>query len=253
MRKQIAAANWKMNKTLSEGKELLNEIISAEFQLTESRHVLFAIPFPYLTETAELIKSKKNMHITAQNCSNKTSGAYTGEVSVSMLKSIDIHYCLVGHSERREYFSESNATLAEKVNLCLAESISPVFCCGEPLSVRDAATQNEFVELQLKESLFHLSADQLKNVIIAYEPIWAIGTGRTASAEQAQEMHAHIRSVIANQYGADVAENTSILYGGSVKGSNASEIFSMPDVDGGLVGGASLIAAEFIQIIKALK
>jgi triosephosphate isomerase len=253
MRKQIAAANWKMNKTLSEGKELLNEIISAEFQLTESRHVLFAIPFPYLTETAELIKSKKNMHITAQNCSNKISGAYTGEVSVSMLKSIDIHYCLVGHSERREYFSESNATLAEKVNLCLAESISPVFCCGEPLSVRDAATQNEFVELQLKESLFHLSADQLKNVIIAYEPIWAIGTGRTASAEQAQEMHAHIRSVIANQYGADVAENTSILYGGSVKGSNASEIFSMPDVDGGLVGGASLIAAEFIQIIKALK
>jgi len=253
MRKQIAAANWKMNKTLSEGKELLNEIISAEFQLTESRHVLFAIPFPYLTATSELIKATNNMHITAQNCSNKTSGAYTGEVSVSMLKSIDIHFCLVGHSERREYFSESNATLAEKVNLCLAESISPVFCCGEPLSVRDAATQNEFVELQLKESLFHLTEDQIKHVIIAYEPIWAIGTGRTASAEQAQEMHAHIRSVIAKQYGADIAENTSILYGGSVKGSNASEIFSMPDVDGGLVGGASLIAAEFIQIIKALK
>ena len=253
MRKQIAAANWKMNKTLAEGKELLSEIISAEFQLTESRHVLFAIPFPYLTATSELIKTKTNMHITAQNCSNKTSGAFTGEVSVSMLKSIDIDYCLVGHSERREYFSESNAILAEKVNLCLAESISPVFCCGEPLSVRDAATQNEFVELQLKESLFHLSAEQIKNVIIAYEPIWAIGTGRTASAEQAQEMHAHIRSVIANQYGADIAENTSILYGGSVKGSNATEIFSMPDVDGGLVGGASLVATEFIQIIKALK
>ena len=253
MRKQIAAANWKMNKTLAEGSALLNEIIATDFDLTESREVLFAIPFPFLMNTAETIAGKKNMYITAQNCHHKTSGAYTGEVSISMLSSIGIKYCLVGHSERREYFAESNEMLAEKVNLCLAENIKPVFCCGESLSIRDAETQNEYVGNQLHESLFHLSEDQMKNVIIAYEPIWAIGTGRTASALQAQEMHAHLRSVIANKYGTELANEISILYGGSVKGSNASEIFSMPDVDGGLVGGASLVAAEFVQIINALK
>lgn len=253
MRKQIAAANWKMNKTLAEGSALLNEIIATDFNLTESREVLFAIPFPFLMNAAETISGKKNMHVTAQNCHHKTAGAYTGEVSVSMLSSIGIKYCLVGHSERREYFAESNEMLAEKVNLCLAENIKPVFCCGESLSIRDAETQNEYVGNQLDESLFHLTEDQMKNVIIAYEPIWAIGTGRTASALQAQEMHAHLRSVLANKYGTELANEISILYGGSVKGSNASEIFSMPDVDGGLVGGASLVAAEFIQIINALK
>ena len=253
MRKQIAAANWKMNKTLAEGSALLNEIIATDFDLTESREVLFAIPFPFLMNSADTIAGKKNMYITAQNCHNKTSGAYTGEVSVSMLSSIGIKYCLVGHSERREYFAESNEMLAEKVNLCLAENIKPVFCCGESLSIRDAETQNEYVGNQLHESLFHLTEDQIKNVIIAYEPIWAIGTGRTASALQAQEMHAHLRSVLANKYGTEIANEISILYGGSVKGANASEIFSMPDVDGGLVGGASLVASEFIQIINALK
>jgi triosephosphate isomerase len=253
MRKQIAAANWKMNKTLAEGSTLLNEIITTDFDLTESREVLFAIPFPFLINSIETIAGKKNMYITAQNCHHKTSGAYTGEVSVSMLSSIGINYCLVGHSERREYFAESNEILAEKVNLCLAENIKPVFCCGESLSIRDADTQNEYVGNQLHESLFHLAEDQIKNVIIAYEPIWAIGTGRTASALQAQEMHAHLRSVLANKYGTDLANEISILYGGSVKGANASEIFSMPDVDGGLVGGASLVASEFVQIINALK
>lgn len=253
MRKQIAAANWKMNKTLAEGSALLNEIIATDFDLTESREVLFAIPFPFLMNSADTIAGKKNMYITAQNCHNKTSGAYTGEVSVSMLSSIGIKYCLVGHSERREYFAESNEMLAEKVNLCLAENIKPVFCCGESLSIRDAETQNEYVGNQLHESLFHLTEDQIKNVIIAYEPIWAIGTGRTASALQAQEMHAHLRSVLANKYGTEIANEISILYGGSVKGANASEIFSMPDVDGGLVGGASLVASEFVQIINALK
>ena len=253
MRKQIAAANWKMNKTLTEGTTLLNEILSADIKLTENQEVLFAIPFPYLINTSSMIEGKENMFIAAQNCHHKTSGAYTGEVSVSMLSSIGIKYCLVGHSERREYFAESNETLAEKVNLCLAENIKPVFCCGESLSIRDSGTQNEYVGNQLNESLFHLTEAQINNVIIAYEPIWAIGTGRTASAEQAQEMHAHLRSVLASKYDNDVANNISILYGGSVKGTNASEIFSMPDVDGGLVGGASLVAGEFVQIIKGLK
>jgi triosephosphate isomerase len=170
-----------------------------------------------------------------------------------MLSSIGIQYCLVGHSERREYFAESNQMLADKVNLCLAENIKPVFCCGESLSIRDSGNQNEYVGNQLNDSLFHLTEEQISNVIIAYEPIWAIGTGRTASAEQAQEMHAHLRSVLAEKYGQEIANNISILYGGSVKGSNASEIFSMPDVDGGLVGGASLVAEEFVNVIKGLK
>lgn len=253
MRKQIAAANWKMNKTLQEGQALLTDILSAEITVGENQEVLFAVPFPYLIEANNIINKRANIHVTAQNCHHKTAGAYTGEVSVGMLSSIGIQYCLVGHSERREYFAESNQMLAEKVDLCLATSITPVFCCGEPLSIRDAETQNTFVEEQLKESLFHLDATAIQKVVIAYEPIWAIGTGRTASAEQAQEMHAHIRLALTNQYGEAVAQEISILYGGSVKGSNASELFSMKDVDGGLVGGASLIASEFVQIINALK
>jgi triosephosphate isomerase len=193
------------------------------------------------------------MFVAAQNCHNKTAGAYTGEVSVDMLASINIQYCVVGHSERREYFSESNQQLAEKVDRCLSKDITPIFCCGEPLSIRENDGQNDYVAVQLNESLFHLDGETIQKVVIAYEPIWAIGTGKTATAEQAQEMHAHIRAVLSNQFGEAVADNVSILYGGSVKGANANEIFSQPDVDGGLVGGASLIATEFIQIIKALK
>jgi triosephosphate isomerase len=164
-----------------------------------------------------------------------------------------ISYCIVGHSERREYFAETNAMLAEKINLCLEDFITPIFCCGEPLAIREANTQNVFVAKQLQESLFHLSTEKLKNVVIAYEPIWAIGTGKTATTEQAQEMHAYLRSVLIEQYGAETASEVSILYGGSVKANNAKELFSCPDVDGGLVGGASLLAADFIEIIKALK
>ncbi len=170
-----------------------------------------------------------------------------------MIHSIGVTYCLVGHSERREYFNESNAVLVEKVDLCLANFVTPVFCCGEALPVREAGTQNELVAEQLKESLFHLSAEKIKDVVIAYEPIWAIGTGKTASTAQAQEMHAHLRSVLAGQYGQDIANEISILYGGSVKSTNAKELFSSPDVDGGLVGGASLVASEFIEIIRSLK
>ncbi|MEI9946546.1 MAG: triose-phosphate isomerase [Chitinophagaceae bacterium] len=203
--------------------------------------------------TRSEVENDKNYYAAAQNCYNKKSGAYTGEVSVEMLHSIGINYCVVGHSERREYFNESNAVLAEKVNLCLDNFITPLFCCGEALAIREAGTQNDYVAIQLKESLFHLPADKIKKIVIAYEPIWAIGTGKTASTEQAQEMHAHLRSILAGQYGQDIANQVPILYGGSVKANNAKELFSCPDVDGGLVGGASLVAADFIEIIKALK
>ena len=253
MRKQIAAANWKMNLTLQQGETLIDELLSTPHELTENQLAVFAVPFPYLITIKNKLAGKKNVFVAAQNCNNKKSGAYTGEVSAEMLKSIGIQYVILGHSERREYFNESNAMLAEKVNICFENGLKSIFCCGEPLNIREAGTQNNFVEAQLKESLFHLTAAQLTGFVIAYEPIWAIGTGKTATSEQAQEMHAHIRSVLATQYGTDVANSISILYGGSVKANNAKEIFGKPDVDGGLVGGASLIAAEFAAIINGLK
>jgi triosephosphate isomerase len=253
MRKQIAAANWKMNLTYQQGEKLLDEILHEKIELTHEQQVVFAVPFPYLIMAKSAVANERNYIIAAQNCHHKKSGAYTGEIAAEMLHSIGIPFCVIGHSERREYFNETNQQLAEKLNLLLEQEIQPIFCCGEPLSVREAGEQNNYVEVQLKESLFHLDAGQLKKVVIAYEPIWAIGTGKTASSEQAQEMHAHIRQVLSTQYGAELANEISILYGGSVKAANAVEIFSQPDVDGGLVGGASLVAAEFTAIIKALK
>jgi triosephosphate isomerase (TIM) len=253
MRKQIAAANWKMNLTLAQANALVDELFALPHDLTDNQQAIFGVPFPYLAAMVNKFAGKKNVFVAAQNCSNKLSGAYTGETSVQMLQSIGVTHAIVGHSERREYFSESNEMLAEKVNICLENNIVPIFCCGEPLQIREANTQNEYVQNQLSESLFHLSVEQITNFIIAYEPIWAIGTGKTASNEQAQEMHLHIRNVIANKYGADVANTISILYGGSVKPTNAKEIFAQPDVDGGLVGGASLVAADFATIINSLK
>ncbi|NCU02638.1 MAG: triose-phosphate isomerase [Chitinophagaceae bacterium] len=253
MRQQVAAANWKMNLTFQQAEELINGIINTPFTLSASQRAVFAVPFPYLSMVVAKLKGHLNTGVAAQNCYTKTSGAYTGETSVEMLKSINVGYVVLGHSERREYFNESNEMLAEKVNTVLAAGLTPIFCCGEALAIREAGTQNEYVANQLKESLYHLSADELKKVIIAYEPIWAIGTGKTATSEQAQEMHAHLRGALASKYGTDVANEISILYGGSVKGSNAKEIFGQPDVDGGLVGGASLKADEFVQIIQSLK
>ncbi|MCG2614775.1 triose-phosphate isomerase [Terrimonas sp. NA20] len=253
MRKQIAAANWKMNLTFQQGEKLLDDILGANIDLADHQLVIFAVPSPYLLMTRSEVEEEKNYYTSAQNCYNKKSGAYTGEISAEMLHSINVPYCVIGHSERREYFNESNAVLAEKLNLCLENYITPIFCCGEPLSIREANTQNEFVAQQLKESLFHLSPEKIKDIVIAYEPIWAIGTGKTATTEQAQEMHAYLRSVLAAQYGQSISDQISILYGGSVKANNAKEIFGSPDVDGGLVGGASLVAADFIEIIKALK
>jgi triosephosphate isomerase len=253
MRKQIAAANWKMNLTLAQGEKLLDDVLGKVKEVPAHHEVVFAVPFPYLPMAKQKTKGLKNISVAAQNCSNKKSGAYTGEVSVEMLASLEVSYVILGHSERREYFQESNQLLAEKLDICLTANLTPIFCCGESLLIREAGTQNEFVGRQLEESLFHLSADALKQVVIAYEPIWAIGTGKTATSDQAQEMHAFIRGRLAKQYGTDTANAITILYGGSVKASNASDIFSRPDVDGGLVGGASLIGEEFIAIISALK
>lgn len=253
MRKQIAAANWKMNLTFQQGEKLLDDILGAEIRLKDHQQAIFAVPYPYLLMTRSDVEEEKNYFAAAQNCYHKKAGAFTGEVSAEMIHSIGINYCVVGHSERREYFSESNAVLADKVNLCFENFITPIFCCGEALVIREAGTQNEFVAAQLKESLFHLPADKIRSLVIAYEPIWAIGTGKTATTEQAQEMHKFLRSVLAAQYGEAVANEVPILYGGSVKANNAKELFSCADVDGGLVGGASLVADDFIEIIKALK
>ena len=253
MRKQIAAANWKMNLTLEQGNTLTAAIIQASLTTNINHQVILGVPFPYLISVKEQIGNHENVFAAAQNCYSKPSGAYTGEVSVEMLKSIGIQHVIIGHSERREYFNESHAMLADKINICLEFGLTPIFCCGEPLAIREAGTQNSYVATQLEESLFHLSPQQLTGFIIAYEPIWAIGTGKTATNEQAQEIQAYIRQVIAAKYDSIVADSISILYGGSVKAGNAKEIFAQPDVDGGLVGGASLVATDFITIINSLK
>lgn len=253
MRKQIAAANWKMNLSHQEADSLLDQLLATEHPLSSNQAVIFAVPAIYIPLAVQKSKGKSNVFVAAQNCHQKANGAYTGEIAASMYASVGVYHIILGHSERREFFAESDSLLAEKTEAVLAIGSTPIFCCGEPLSIREAGTQNSFVEAQLKNALFQLSADQIVKVVIAYEPIWAIGTGKTATSEQAQEIHAYIRSVFATQYGQIVADQISILYGGSVKASNAKEIFSQPDVDGGLVGGASLIATEFTAIINALK
>ena len=253
MRKQIAAANWKMNLTLEQGTSLVDNILQSSLPLNEHHIAVFAVPYPYLLTVKNMLNNRPHCFVAAQNCYHKDAGAYTGEVSAAMLASIGVDYVVLGHSERREYFAESNDVLAEKVNRCLEHALQPIFCCGEALEVREAGTQNEFVAKQIRESLFHLTPRQMTGFVIAYEPIWAIGTGKTASSQQAQDMHHHIRSVLADQYGEQVAASISILYGGSVKAANAAEIFGQPDVEGGLVGGASLVDKEFVAIINSLK
>jgi len=253
MRKQIAAANWKMNCTLQQANDLLDGLIKENISISPDREVIVAVPFPYLMMAKEKLKNSIGFKVAAQNCYTKFSSAFTGEVSAAMLESIAVDYVIIGHSERREIFGEDNKMLAQKVDACLSNNLKPIFCCGEPLQIRENETQNEYVETQIKEGLFHLQSDKMENFVVAYEPIWAIGTGKTATAEQAQEMQQHIRNVFKEKYGEAIAQSISILYGGSVKASNAKEIFSKPDVDGGLVGGASLIVAEFASIIKSLK
>ncbi|MFT4062697.1 MAG: triose-phosphate isomerase [Edaphocola sp.] len=252
-RKKIVAGNWKMNKNLFEGKQLVADILAKNTELPDNVSVIVAPPFTQLELAATQLKGKSGFYLAAQNCHQETAGAYTGEVSAAMLKSVGVAYVILGHSERRQYFGEDEALLAKKVDAVLAQDLDVIFCVGEPLEVRDANTQNDLVNMQIEGGLFHLDAASFAHIVIAYEPVWAIGTGRTATAAQAQEMHAFIRSVIAGKYGQGVADNTCILYGGSAKPSNAAELFACPDVDGGLIGGASLVADDFTAIIEAAK
>jgi triosephosphate isomerase len=253
MREKIVAGNWKMNKTLEEARILTTEVMGMVADEVKGKvKTILCVPFPYLAILKNQLGNSA-VKIGAQNCSEHDWGAYTGEVSSLMLKSMEIPYVILGHSERRQYFGENGKLLATKVDKALAANLTPIFCCGEPLEIREAGTHEKLVKLQVEESLFHLTAEALKKVVIAYEPVWAIGTGKTASAQQAQEMHAVIRKHLASKYGDSVTSEISILYGGSVNAKNAQELFSCPDVDGGLVGGASLKSREFVDIVKAMK
>ena len=252
MRKKIVAGNWKMNLDLQDGVDLVEAIIDTLPTLSDARQVVIAPPAIHLTALYNYTEEIEHVHLAGQNCNQHTNGAYTGEISAGMLWSTGASHVIIGHSERREYFNETDALLAEKTNAALDAGLTVIFCCGEPLAIRDADTQNEYVGNQIKAGIFHLDEAALANIVLAYEPIWAIGTGRTASAQQAQDMHAHIRSVVAEKYGQNAADNMSILYGGSCKPSNAAELFACADVDGGLIGGASLNAEEFLGIIHAM-
>jgi triosephosphate isomerase (TIM) len=252
MRKKIVAGNWKMNKTLAEATVLVDELLTLTAgEVKNDALVILCTPFPYLLKVKDQV-GKSKLLVGAQNCSEHESGAYTGETSTSMLKSMGIPYVIIGHSERRQYFGENGPLLAKKVDRALVSGLTPIFCNGEPLEIREKGTHEALVKQQTEESLFHLSAADIQKVVIAYEPVWAIGTGKTATSQQAQDMHAVIRGHIASKYGKEVAESISILYGGSVKPDNAKELFSCKDVDGGLVGGASLKAKDFVDIIKGI-
>lgn len=252
-RKKIVAGNWKMNKTFEKGLELTSEVSNMlQDEVNSDVITVLCTPYIHLQAVAQLIKGRKNLYVGAQNMANKSSGAYTGEISAEMLVSIGVEYVILGHSERREYYGETDALLAEKIDLALEHNLKPIFCCGESLVQRQEQDYVAIVCQQISNSLFHLGAEQFSQVVIAYEPIWAIGTGLTASPQQAQDMHAAIRAHIAGQYGAAVADATTILYGGSAKPSNAKELFANVDVDGGLIGGASLQSRDFVDIVKAL-
>ena len=250
MRKKIVAGNWKMNTTLQDGLVLaqsLNEILKDK---TVQCDVVVGVPFTHLTSIVNAIDTTR-IGVASQNAADNASGAYTGEISAAMVASTGAKYAILGHSERRTYYNETAATLKRKVELALANNLTPIFCIGEVLAEREDGTHFEVVETQLKESLFDLSADDFCKLVLAYEPVWAIGTGKTATAAQAQEMHAFIRQTIATKYGAEIADDTSILYGGSCNAGNAQELFANSDVDGGLIGGASLKVESFLPIIEA--
>ncbi len=250
MRKNIVAGNWKMNKTLGEGIALSKEVNDAVAGKSLKCDVVLGTPFIHLASVCSAIDTNK-VGVAAQNCADKVSGAYTGEVSAVMVASTGAKYVILGHSERRAYYGETDAILKEKVKLALENKLTPIFCIGEVLAERESNKHFDVVKSQLENALFDFSAADFGKLVLAYEPVWAIGTGKTATSEQAQEMHAFIRKTISEKYGADVANNCSILYGGSCNASNAKELFSNPDVDGGLIGGASLKAEDFMQIVTA--
>lgn len=250
MRKNIVAGNWKMNTTLPEGLQLAKEVNDALKGVDAKCDVIICVPFTHLASINGMI-DKNRLGLGAENCADHVSGAYTGEVSAPMVASTGATYVILGHSERRQYYCETSETLKEKVKLALANGLTPIFCIGEVLEEREAGKHFEVVKTQIEDALFDLSAEDFSKLILAYEPVWAIGTGKTATDDQAQEIHAYIRSVIEGKYGKEVAENTSILYGGSCKPSNAKALFAKPDVDGGLIGGAALKADSFMGIVEA--
>lgn len=252
MRKKIVAGNWKMNETLQEGIALAKEINEALTADKPNCDVVICTPFIHLASVAPVL-NQDVVALGAENCADKEKGAYTGEVSAAMVKSTGAQYVILGHSERRQYYGETAEILKEKVKMALANGLKIIFCCGETLEEREANKQNEVVKAELDGSVFNLTAEEWKNIILAYEPIWAIGTGKTATSEQAEEMLAYIRSIVAEKYGNEVAEETTILYGGSCNPGNAAELFAKPNIDGGLIGGASLKCADFKGIIDAWK
>ena len=249
MRKNIVAGNWKMNTTLDEGVELADRINTLLQGKEKNCDVVICVPFTHLTSVNAVIDPAV-IGLGAENCSEHEKGAYTGEISAPMVKSTGATHVILGHSERRQYFGENNEQLLTKTKQALANGLTPIFCVGEVLEERENGTYNDVVASQV-EALFELSAEDFAKIVIAYEPVWAIGTGKTATADQAEDMHAHIRKVIENKYGKEIADNTSILYGGSCKPTNAKELFAKPDVDGGLIGGAALDADSFMGIIEA--
>lgn len=250
MRKNVVAGNWKMNTTLEEGVGLAKDVNEALKHVDAKCDVVICVPFTHLASVNAVIDPEK-LGLGAENCADHVKGAYTGEVSASMVASTGATYVILGHSERRQYYGETSETLKEKVTLALANNLTPIFCIGEVLEQRENGTYFDVVKAQIEEALFDLSAEDFSKLILAYEPVWAIGTGKTATDDQAQEIHAFIRGVIAGKYGQEVADNTSILYGGSCKPSNAKALFAKPDVDGGLIGGAALEAESFMGIVTA--
>jgi len=252
MRKKLVAGNWKMNLTQHEALELVNDVVNNVYDNADDKLVIISPSFLYLKEAVEITSSYKNIAVAAQNCATKISGAFTGEISVVMLQSIGIEYVIIGHSERRQFFGDTNETVKQKIDLCLAYNLTPIFCIGEMLEERNGDNHFTVVENQIGESTKHLGANDYLKLIIAYEPVWAIGTGLTASPQQAQEMHAHIRNCIAKITNENVAKNISILYGGSCNENNAKELFACADIDGGLIGGASLKADSFAKIVESL-
>lgn len=253
MRKKIIAGNWKMNKSFEEGMGLVTEIVGmVKDEYHGSAHVVIIPPFVHINAVSRMVAESKNVFSGAQNCSNHESGAYTGEVSAAMIKSCGAQFVIIGHSERRQYFNEHNDWLARKVDTVIKNGLTAIYCCGETLEEREANTHFEVLTSQIREGLFHLTAEQFAQVVIAYEPVWAIGTGKTASTAQAQEVHAFIRNLVKEHYGAATADNLTIQYGGSVKAENAAELFAAPDIDGALVGGAALQSRSFVDIVKAM-
>lgn len=252
MRQKIVAGNWKMNLEYNEGLAIFSEVINmVNDEVTGPQTAVVCCPYTYLHSLSQLAKGHSKISVGAQNCHQEEAGAFTGEISAKMIRSVGAQYVILGHSERRQYFGESNELLAKKTNVVLVNSLKPIFCIGETLDEREGNRFFEVIKSQLSEGLFHLQKEQFAQVVVAYEPVWAIGTGKTASSAQAQEIHTFIRQEIATKYGQEAADETTILYGGSCNTKNAHELFSQPDIDGGLIGGASLKSRDFVDIIKA--